>query len=119
VWPSVQPSGQRLPVRRNTPTLGAGARAGPPSPWRPRSWQGNRIRPGLAGEHWLVLGAGLLGLGWARGQPSDAGCLMATATGTALMACTASRRDGLAGALDRLRTSALEPEARNRSGLRG
>ena len=42
-------------MRRNTPTLGAGARAGPPSPWRPRSWQWNR--PGLPGEHWLVLGA--------------------------------------------------------------
>jgi len=55
-------------VRRNTPTLGAGARAGPPSPWRPRSWQGNRTRPGLAGEYWLVLGAGLLGLGPGYGQ---------------------------------------------------
>jgi hypothetical protein len=65
-----------------------------------REW--DRNRPGVAGEHWLVLGAGLLAMRRAGRSRSVAGRLIGHAVGTALMARAASGRGGVVGWLGRL-----------------
>jgi len=56
-------------------------------------------RPGLPGEHWFALAAGL----WlmTRGRPSTLERVAALATGAALVARALGGRDGLSGALAR------------------
>lgn len=65
-----------------------------------REW--DKSRPGIAGEHWLVLGAGLLAMRRAARSRSMVGRLVGHAVGTALVARAASGRDGVAGWLGRL-----------------
>lgn len=60
-------------------------------------------RPGIPGEHWLALGAGLFALARARRSRSPVVRLAGQALGGALMARAASGRDGIAGKLARAR----------------
>lgn len=53
-------------------------------------------RPGFAGEHWLVLGAGVAALLAARRSPSPWRRSVGSALGSALLYRAASGRDGLA-----------------------
>ncbi len=57
-----------------------------------REW--DQARPGIKGEHWLALGAGLLALHRARRAQSVVGRLVGGAIGTALIARAATGRDG-------------------------
>jgi uncharacterized membrane protein len=66
--------------------------------WLDRLRRLDEQRPGLPGEHWLALGAGLWLL--KRGPRSTLGRLLSMAAGAALVARAASGRDGL---LQRLR----------------
>ncbi|WP_447915809.1 hypothetical protein [Delftia acidovorans] len=65
-----------------------------------RKWDDSRKR--FTGEHWLVLGAGLLALRHARRTESGVGRLVSGALGTALIARAAIGRDGLVGTTERL-----------------
>jgi len=65
-----------------------------------RQWDQNR--PGFAGEHWLVLGAGLIALRQAQRSNSTLGRLVGRALGTALVARAASGRDGVVGMVGEL-----------------
>lgn len=69
-----------------------------------REW--DQSRTGFKGEHWLVLGAGLLALHRARRAESGMGKLLGNALGTALIARAASGRDG---AIARARRMAAPP----------
>lgn len=69
-----------------------------------REW--DQSRTGLKGEHWLVLGAGLLALHRARRAESTVGRLVGSAIGTALIARAATGRDG---AIARARRMAAPP----------
>ena len=64
-----------------------------------RKWDDSR--KGFTGEHWLVLGAGLLALRHARRAESGMGRLVSGALGTALMRA-ATGRDGVLGTAGRL-----------------
>lgn len=57
-----------------------------------REW--DDARPGFKGEHWLVLGAGVLALMRARRAESTMGRLVGSAIGTALITRAATGRDG-------------------------
>lgn len=59
-------------------------------------------RPGFAGEHWLVLGAGLLAMRQAKRSNSTLGRLVGGAVGSALVARAASGRDGVVGVIGKL-----------------
>lgn len=63
--------------------------------------QWDAARPGFRGEHWLVLGAGLLALRGARRSRSLLGRALARTVGGALLARAASGRDGVVGKLAR------------------
>lgn len=65
-----------------------------------RQW--DAARPSLPGEHWLVLGAGLLALRGAARSRSLAGRLLRRAVGGALIARAAAGRDGAVARLARL-----------------
>ncbi|MBB1648684.1 MULTISPECIES: hypothetical protein [Delftia] len=65
-----------------------------------RKWDDSR--KGFTGEHWLVLGAGLLALRHARRAESGMGRLVSGALGTALIARAATGRDGVLGTAGRL-----------------
>ncbi len=65
-----------------------------------RQW--DETRPGFAGEHWLVLGAGLLAMRQAGRTRSTVGRLVGSAVGTALVARAASGRGGVAAVVDKL-----------------
>lgn len=65
-----------------------------------RQW--DEARPGFPGEHWLVLGAGLLVLQQARRSDSVLGSLVAGAIGSALVTRAASGRDGAIAIVGRL-----------------
>lgn len=65
-----------------------------------RRWDENR--PGFAGEHWLVLGAGLLAMRQAQRSSSTLGRVLGGAVGSALVARAASGRDGVAGIVGKL-----------------
>lgn len=56
-------------------------------------------RPGFAGEHWLVLGAGVAALLASRRSPSPLRRTVGSALGSALLYRAASGRDGLAKVL--------------------
>ncbi|MDQ3059178.1 MAG: hypothetical protein M3R45_06580 [Pseudomonadota bacterium] len=56
-------------------------------------------RPGFAGEHWLVLGAGVATLLASRRSPSPLRRTLGSALGSALLYRAASGRDGLAKVL--------------------
>lgn len=64
--------------------------------------QWDAARPGFRGEHWLVLGAGLLALRSARRSRSWVGRALARTVGGALVARAASGRDGVVGKLARV-----------------
>lgn len=72
--------------------------------------QRDAARPGFPGEHWLVLGAGLLALRGAGRSRGLVGRLMGRAVGSALIARAASGRDGAATQL--ARAVSLAPGAR-------
>lgn len=59
-------------------------------------------RPGFAGEHWLVLGAGVAALLASRRSHSALGRTVGTALGSALLYRAASGREGLAKVLRHL-----------------
>ena len=63
--------------------------------------QWDAARPGFRGEHWLVLGAGLLALRGASRSRSFLGRALARTVGGALVARAASGRDGVVGKLAR------------------
>jgi uncharacterized membrane protein len=65
-----------------------------------RTW--DDARKGFKGEHWLVLGAGLLALRHARRAESGMGRFVGGALGTALIARAATGRDGVLGTAGRL-----------------
>lgn len=64
--------------------------------------QWDAARPGFKGEHWLVLGAGLLALRTAGRSRGVVGRTVGRALGSALIARAASGRDGVVGKLARL-----------------
>ena len=64
--------------------------------------QWDAARPGFKGEHWLVLGAGLLALRAAGRSRGVVGRTLGRAVGSALIARAASGRDGVAGKLARV-----------------
>lgn len=59
-------------------------------------------RPGFAGKHGLVPGAGLLAMRQARRSSSSLGRLVGSAVGSALVARAASGRDGVVGVIGKL-----------------
>ena len=63
--------------------------------------QWDAARPGFKGEHWLVLGAGLLALRSAGRSRGIVGRTLGGAVGSALIARAASGRDGVLGKLAR------------------
>ncbi|KZK27885.1 hypothetical protein [Delftia sp. GW456-R20] len=65
-----------------------------------RKWDDSR--KGFTGEHWLVLGAGLLALRHARRAESGMGRVVSGALGTALIARAVTGRDGVLGTAERL-----------------
>lgn len=65
-----------------------------------RQW--DEARPGFVGEHWLVLGAGLLAMRQAKRSHSTVGRLVGTAVGTAQLARAATGRGGVAGVAGKL-----------------
>lgn len=65
-----------------------------------RQW--DNARPGFVGEHWLVLGAGLLAMRQARRSNNSVGRLVAGALGAALVARAASGRGGVASVVSQL-----------------
>ncbi|MPS98075.1 MAG: hypothetical protein E2581_06190 [Pseudomonas sp.] len=65
-----------------------------------RKWDDSR--KGFKGEHWLVLGAGLLALRHARRTESGLGRLASGALGTVLIARAATGRDGVLATAERL-----------------
>lgn len=64
--------------------------------------QWDAARPGFKGEHWLVLGAGLLALRAAGRSRGLMGRTVGRALGSALLARAASGRDGVVGRLARV-----------------
>jgi hypothetical protein len=74
-------------------------------------------RPGFKGEHWLVLGAGLLALRSAGRSRGIVGRTLSRAVGSALIARAASGRDGVLGKL--ARASVPVAAARLVAGRRG
>jgi uncharacterized membrane protein len=65
-----------------------------------RQW--DATRPGFPGEHWLVLGAGLLVLRTAGRSRGIVGRMLGRAVGGALIARAASGRDGVASTVARV-----------------
>ena len=65
--------------------------------------QWDHQRPSLPGEHWLVLGAGLLVLSRAGRSRSLLGRLAGQAIGGAFLARAATGRDGIVGKMARTR----------------
>jgi hypothetical protein len=61
--------------------------------------QWDAARPGFRGEHWLVLGAGLLALRAAGRSRGVIPRMVGRAVGSALVARAASGRDGVLGKL--------------------
>ena len=68
-----------------------------------RQWDAQR--PGFPGEHWLVLGAGLVALRAAGRSRSLVGRMLGRAVGGALIARAATGRQGLAGKVARVATA--------------
>lgn len=68
-----------------------------------RQW--DAARTGFPGEHWLVLGAGLLALRTASRSRGFVGRTLGRMVGGALIARAASGRDGLAGKAARVATA--------------
>jgi len=68
-----------------------------------RQWDAQR--PGFPGEHWLVLGAGLVALRTAGRSRSLVGRMLGRAVGGALIARAATGRQGLAGKVARVATA--------------
>jgi len=64
--------------------------------------QWDAARPGFKGEHWLVLGAGLLALRAAGHSRGLVGRTLGRAVGSALIARAATGRDGVVGKLARV-----------------
>ena len=82
--------------------------------------QWDNARPGFFGEHWLVLGAGVLLLSRAGRSRGMVGRLLGRAVGGALIARAASGRDGVASKLARVASAAGGlPRAAGRSGSSG
>jgi hypothetical protein len=68
--------------------------------------QWDAARPGFKGEHWLVLGAGLLALRAAGRSRGLMGRTLGRALGSALLARAATGRDGVVGKLTRVAAAA-------------
>ncbi|WP_342720392.1 hypothetical protein [Acidovorax sp. FHTAMBA] len=68
--------------------------------------QWDDARPGFVGEHWLVLGAGVLLMRRAGRSRGLVGRLLGRAVGGALIARAASGRDGVASKLARVASAA-------------